>query len=154
METSAGIAIIYKDMILLGHPTRSKYFGTWSIPKGHVEKGESLQQAAIRETFEEVGIKLSINRLSPTYNVIPYYSKQNKIKKICYCFVVYIDTLEEIGLSELELPNKNINTVNIDGIQEIDKAKFVDIEVAEKLMFWRQLPLLHYIREQENNLVK
>ena len=32
----------------------------WSFPKGHVEDGETEQQTAIREVFEEVGIKVSL----------------------------------------------------------------------------------------------
>ena len=31
--------------------------GHWDFPKGHVEKGESLIEAARREVFEEAGIK-------------------------------------------------------------------------------------------------
>ena len=32
----------------------------WSLPKGHVEAGESPEQAAVREVFEETGIRGSI----------------------------------------------------------------------------------------------
>lgn len=32
----------------------------WSFPKGHVEDGETEQETAIREVFEEVGIKVSL----------------------------------------------------------------------------------------------
>ena len=28
----------------------------WSLPKGHLEEGESAEQAAVREVFEETGI--------------------------------------------------------------------------------------------------
>jgi len=31
----------------------------WDLPKGHVEPGETLMQAAMRETFEETGIETS-----------------------------------------------------------------------------------------------
>ncbi len=31
--------------------------GRWSIPKGHVEPGETLEQTAIREITEETGLK-------------------------------------------------------------------------------------------------
>ncbi len=29
----------------------------WSLPKGHVEEGETYEQAAVREVFEETGIE-------------------------------------------------------------------------------------------------
>lgn len=32
----------------------------WSLPKGHLEAGESPEQAAVREVFEETGIQGSI----------------------------------------------------------------------------------------------
>ncbi len=32
-------------------------FGKWAFAKGHVEKGETIRQAAVRETMEEMGLK-------------------------------------------------------------------------------------------------
>ena len=34
----------------------------WSLPKGHIEKGETPEQAAVREVAEETGITSSITR--------------------------------------------------------------------------------------------
>lgn len=32
-------------------------FGKWTFPKGHVETGEELEEAAARETLEELGLE-------------------------------------------------------------------------------------------------
>lgn len=40
-------------------------YGTfWGLPKGHMEKNESIVQCAIRETYEETGIELTEKDLS------------------------------------------------------------------------------------------
>ena len=41
MEHSAGILIIKNNKILICHPTRARWTGTYTIPKGHLEKGEN-----------------------------------------------------------------------------------------------------------------
>jgi len=53
-----GSSIIEKDdkKILL---TRSpKWSNKWTFPGGHIEAGETIQQAILREAEEEVGLKL------------------------------------------------------------------------------------------------
>ena len=56
--TSAG-AIILREVegklkvALAHHPRTTK---SWVLPKGHVEEGESLEQAALREIYEEAGL--------------------------------------------------------------------------------------------------
>lgn len=63
MKISAGLVIyryINQEMqIFLEHPGgpffAQKDEGCWSIPKGEVEEGESLLDAAFRETKEETG---------------------------------------------------------------------------------------------------
>lgn len=54
--------------VLLIH--RGKY-DDWSLPKGHVEAGESAADAAVRETFEETGLTVDLVRplASMTYPV-------------------------------------------------------------------------------------
>jgi len=51
--------------------------GKWDLPKGKLDKGETIEEAAIRECEEECGIKeLKIEQqLSSTYHVYKYKSK-------------------------------------------------------------------------------
>ncbi len=47
---------------------------TWDLPKGKIDKGESPEEAAIRECEEECGIdRLTITKtLEPSYHIYPY----------------------------------------------------------------------------------
>ena len=38
----------------------SNHYGPWTLPKGTVDKGESIKQAALREVWEETGLKVKI----------------------------------------------------------------------------------------------
>lgn len=56
-ETSAGGVVfrklgktVYILLIKDGH-------GRWALPKGHVERGETLQETAVREVQEETGVE-------------------------------------------------------------------------------------------------
>ena len=60
-EISAG-AIVYtliKDEIL--YLVIKDFHGNYGFPKGHLEKDETLYQAAIREVKEETGIDISLH---------------------------------------------------------------------------------------------
>lgn len=63
----------------------------WDLPKGKIEKGETYQQAAIREVMEETGIKdLEIRDfLKTTYHV---FTRNGKFKlKITYWYEMFSD---------------------------------------------------------------
>jgi 8-oxo-dGTP diphosphatase len=49
------VAIWCRGRILL---VKSSYRSGWSVPGGLVKKGETWAQGAVRETFEEVGLRL------------------------------------------------------------------------------------------------
>ena len=58
MIISAGGIVIKDSKVLLLYTTHDR----WVLPKGHVEPEESLRQAAVREVYEEAGIKARIER--------------------------------------------------------------------------------------------
>ena len=50
-------AIVIKDFkVLIGRRMGKNGFNTWSMPGGHLDPGETPEQAAVRETFEETGV--------------------------------------------------------------------------------------------------
>ncbi len=60
MVEVAGILMYYKEEILLcKRSNKVRYNGSWSVPGGHIERGESAEEAAQREVFEETMIMVS-----------------------------------------------------------------------------------------------
>jgi ADP-ribose pyrophosphatase YjhB (NUDIX family) len=135
IKLSAGLAIIQNGSILLGHPTGSKWYGTYSIPKGEVEKGEDLLTAAIRETREEIGLSIDPKDVKDTEpRNIDYKDKSGKVYKRVYYFIV--NPPEPISSDALD-PDK----------KEIDWAGFILKDKAEQRIFWRLKPILDEIEE-------
>ena len=46
---------------------------TWVFPKGHIEKGETTQQAAVREALEEAGILATADISLGTTSFVQYF---------------------------------------------------------------------------------
>ena len=87
-------------------------FGRWDLPKGHIEKGESKEIAAIREVEEECGIRgLQIKKsLETTYHIFKF--KDSLRMKVTYWFLMetsfggeLIPQLEE-GITDVAFKNK------------------------------------------------
>ncbi len=54
----------------------------WGFPKGHVERGESEQQTAHREIYEETGLTIEI--MGDFRKKIRYYVRSNVIKTVVF----------------------------------------------------------------------
>ena len=64
-------ACVWKDgKVLVAKRGKAPNFGLWSLPGGHVELGETLQQAAARELHEETGVEADLAHLVDCLNFI------------------------------------------------------------------------------------
>jgi len=63
--------VVHHDgKVLLVERSKPPWQGRWSLPGGHVEWGEPLHAAAIREVLEETGVTITILGLVDTIDVI------------------------------------------------------------------------------------
>src|SRR4051812_27317468 len=58
-------AILHDGRVLLA---QREDFEVWNLPGGAVEAGESLTQAAVRETLEETGVAVELTHLVGLYS--------------------------------------------------------------------------------------
>lgn len=134
VRATAGLVIIQDNKILLVHPTNAPWKGTYSIPKGGIDKKEDALEAAIRETLEETGIKIKKKHISnQDAGFIDYKNKKGKVYKRVYYFVAY--------------PKKPI-TPDMFKLQksEVDWAGFLSKEEAKEKIFGRFKPLLKLLK--------
>ncbi len=89
-----------------------KYFTHWSFPKGHVEEGETIEDAAIRETEEEGSVRARI--IAPPV-VVPSQKKGDE-RKVFFFPAIYVSGAPK----------------GQDG--ETDEALFLDIPTARQLL--------------------
>ena len=78
VDRAAGGVVLHQGHVLVVHRPR---YDDWSLPKGHVNRGETWQQTAIREVHEETGVNPVI--VSEPYPV-SYLIKQNVPKLVVF----------------------------------------------------------------------
>ncbi|MHA1303029.1 MAG: bis(5'-nucleosyl)-tetraphosphatase [Candidatus Heimdallarchaeaceae archaeon] len=94
LEQSAGIVIYNRGRYLLLNYGRSwNSPDRWGLTKGHIERGESVKQAALREAYEETGIK-NIEICDGFEKMVTYYfyRGEKKIKKTVVYLIGLTDT--------------------------------------------------------------
>jgi predicted NUDIX family NTP pyrophosphohydrolase len=129
MKQSAG-TLLYRPHgktweVLLVHPSGNyNRHAPWSIPKGLLDEGESLEAAARRETREETGVEAG--KLAPIGSI-----QYTKSRKQIHAFA---------GPAPLDAEPRCASW-------EIDQAEFVTLDRARELLHPEQQPFLDRLEE-------
>lgn len=94
-------------------------YGRWTFPKGHLEKGESWTDAAVREVREETAVE---GTLGPRIGGIRYRMPNGHFKRVC--FFLLVSENDEAR----RLP------------QEVEAAEFVPFADAKKRLLHQGYP--------------
>jgi 8-oxo-dGTP diphosphatase len=117
-EFSAGGVVLKDGKVLMIKVRTLSGREVWTFPKGHIEKGETKEQAALREVEEETGVKAKIKDKIGDFTYFFKDKNGGTVKKTVFWF-----------LMEPEDDSKNIKTPG-----EIIDLGWFPIEEAEKLI--------------------
>lgn len=142
VKAAAGVAITYDGKILLVHPTGASWKkSAVGIPKGGMEDGEDIIDAAIRELKEETGIQLSHGDLSnKEIQSLDRYNSNGDVIEVLSYIIYPISDLSEIGMNSLKIEKNKLQ------IEEIDWAGFININDAYPIIHRSQLLILDRLR--------
>lgn len=88
--------------------------GKWAKTGGHVDAGETCEQAIKREIYEEIG--LTINEID---NIEIFKSKEDKENYYSYGYIFITDLKEE----EFKLQKEEVEEVKYFSIEELEELK-------------------------------
>ena len=132
-EKSCGAIVIYRNgddyytLLVRNHNGRN-----YSFPKGHVEKGETEQQTAVREVKEETGLDIEI---IDSFREVADYCPFGRIKKRVVFFMAQTFS-DKVTIQE----------------EEIDSCIWVDLNEAHRRCTYEND--LRVIRKAKENLDK
>ena len=108
IEAAGGVVSNRDEKILF-----IRRLGKWDLAKGKIEKGESLEEAALREIEEETGLKELILEefINSTFHIYTERNGEKILKKTYWFKVTYLGDSEPIpqieeGISEVSWKNE------------------------------------------------
>ena len=125
-EKSCGAIIFDKDKVLVIKQVK----GHWGFPKGHVEKGETEIETALREIKEETNLEVEIN---DKYRYIERYSPEKEVEKDVIFFIakkiggeIKVQE-EEVTETEWLPPKEALDRVTYESSKRILKCVIKDL---------------------------
>jgi len=100
-----GCLVVQQNQVMLCRRAIEPRKGLWNLPAGYLENGETVEEGALRETWEEAGAKVVIERLHTVYS-LPH------INQVYMHFLCYMQNPEyTAGPESLEVAFFTANTV-------------------------------------------
>lgn len=94
-----GVLITRDERLLLGKRLGSHGAGSWALPGGHLDAGESISGCAIRETAEETGLVIDETRNVDFTNDL--FEKEGK-----QYITLFVEAISFTGAPEVLEPDK------------------------------------------------
>ena len=128
-EKSCGAIIFDNDKVLVIKQVK----GHWGFPKGHVEKGETEIETALREIKEETNLDVEIDE---KYRYIERYSPEEGIEKDVVFFIankvggeIKVQE-EEVTETEWLSPEEALERVTYESSKSILKSVISDLGIC------------------------
>lgn len=128
IEQKAGAIVYAKSDGVVYMAMVHDVFGYWTLSKGGVEEGESLEVAAKREIKEEIGLDIEVGELMGQIEYMAYHPEKGKIRKQLSIFIGKSD-YQEIVLEK--------------GTGGLDRASWFQLdEIVDLTIYDDILPLI------------
>jgi ADP-ribose pyrophosphatase YjhB (NUDIX family) len=144
------ICINSKNEVLL---VKGKKYQVWSFPKGHINKGETGLQCALRELYEETSVKLDTTHLNffkfrAAQYYLYYLDDTNPFMKVRD--TREIDAIKWCSITKLPKNNTNIDVSILKTImRDIRKNQNVKEYINTKYFETKLETIIHAIEESK-----
>ena len=111
-EAAGGLIADAEGRIAIVHRPHRR---DWSLPKGHLERGESHEDAALREVWEETGFRC---RITGDGGETAYTDQKGRAKRVRYFTMSIVDGTFA--------PNDEVDRLRWVGPDEVETLTYVD----------------------------
>jgi len=101
-------------------------YDDWSLPKGHVDAGETWQETAVREVLEETGVAADI---AGTPNVVSYMLSDDLPKVVVFYLMARAPDQTSVPANAPEVDTFDVDAFEVDAF-EVDAVEWWPLERA------------------------
>lgn len=124
MDIIVGTILIKKNRILMVKETKEECYGKWAFPAGHLKEKETIFEGAKRETYEETGCKVELEKVFPILVM-------NEINIIMIHFFAFCIE-ENLNYKTDEIMDKR--WISIEDIKKMKKEEFRNYEIVNRII--------------------